>query len=550
MKTFKLILLFLLLALPFLDWEQLSLQACTNVLVTKGASADGSVMITYTADSAGYCPRLELFPAADHKPDEVIEIPATEKRPAATIPQAGHTYQVIGAHMPGVDRQGCINEHQLVMAETTFGGREGLHNPQALLNYSLLMTLGLQRAKTAREAISVMTELIEKYGWADEGESISIGDTQEAWVLEIVGTGEGGTGAVWVAQRVPDGHISAHANQARIGEFPRDDPANCLFSENIESFAVGKGWYDPKSGRAFRFDEAYNPPTAFAKRVCEARVWSVYRRAAPSQNFSAGYHRGVEGATPYPWSIKPDRKLSVADVMSLMRDQYDGTEFDMTQGIDAGEYGLPRRWRPLEFELDGKKYAWERPISTQQTGFSFVSQSRSWLPDPVGGLLWYGLDDTYLSCYFPLYCCVDSVPKSYTLGGIERFSWESGWWLFNFVANYANLKYSAMTPEIIAVQKELESNFLALQPAVERTAVELAGDSPNLCKAYLSDYSLMSGEKVIARWKDLAEHLLTKYNDGYIRTGDGKYPNVGYPEPWLRRVIQERPNQFLLPEEK
>jgi len=465
------------------------LMACTNVLVTKGASVDGSVMLTYTADSAGFYPSLQIFPAADHKPEDAIEIEG--KNP---IPQVGHTYHVLGS-----SEQGAINEFQLAMAETTFEGREELKNPDGALLYPLLMTLGLQRAKTAREAISVMTTLVEQHGYGDLGESISIADKEEAWVLEIVGTGPGGKGAVWVAQRIPDGEISVHANQARIGVFPKDDPANCVFSENVESFAIEKGYYDPNSGKPFHFADAYAPPDAKSKRVCESRVWSVFRRAAPSLNLSADYHRGVENAAPYPWSVRPDRKLSAADVMELMRDHFEGTEFDMTQGIDAGEFGLPRRWRPLFWEIDGQEYAWERPISTQQTGFSYVSQSRNWLPDAVGGILWYGVDDSYLTCYFPLYCKIDELPKSYIGGSIERFSMDSAWWVFNLVSNYANLKYSFMMPEIRVVQKELESTFFALQPAVEKTAVELAATNPALMQTYLTDYSVMQAEKVTCR---------------------------------------------------
>ena len=512
---------------------------CTNVLVTKGASADGSVMLTYTADSAGFYATLQVYPAMDHKPDDVIEIPGKN-----SIPQVSHTYHVLGS-----SGQGAINEFQLAMAETTFGGREELQNPDGALLYPLLMTLGLQRAKTAREAIEIMTALVEEHGYADHGESISIADKNEAWVFEIIGTGSGGKGAVWVALRVPDGEISAHANQARIGVFPKDDPANCLYSENVESFAVEKGYYDPALGKPFHFADAYAPADAKSKRVCEARVWSVFRRAAPSLNLSADYHRGVANTAPYPWSIKPDAKLSVADVMELMRDHYQGTEYDMTQGVDAGEYGLPRRWRPLYWEIDGEEYSWERPISTQQTGFSYVTQSRHWLPDAVGGVLWYGVDDSWLTCYFPLYCTINELPKSHCVGSIERFSTDSAWWIFNLVSNYANLKYSTMAPEIRMVQKEIESTFFALQPAVEKTAVELATTNPNLMQAYLTDYSVMQAEKVTLRWRELAEYLITKYNDGYVRTDDGKYPNIGYPEPWLRRVLKERPHQFSLPKE-
>jgi dipeptidase len=443
-----------------------------------------------------------------------------------------------------------MNEHQLAMAETTFGGRNGLANPQGLLNCYTLMTLGLQRARTAREAIRVMTDLVAQHGYGDAGESFSIADTREAWIMEMVGTGPGGKGAVWVAVRVPDGHVSCHANAARIGEFPRNDPANCLYSENVERFAASKGWYDPKSGRPFRFCDAYCPSTPFLRRCCDTRVWSVLRRAAPSQHLAPDYHRSKPGAQPYPLSLPPDGKLSPADVFALMRDHYEGTEFDMTQGVDAGPYGLPYRWRPLTWKVDGVEYGWERPISTQQAGYTFVSQSRAWLPDPVGGLFWYAVDDPYTSCYIPLYCGIDAVPKSFTGGSAGRFSWDSAWWVFNIVSNYAYLKYSYMAPEIRACQKDLESNFLALQPAVEKTAVELAKTSPNLMTRYLTDYSAMHGEQTVARWRALAEHLVTKYNDGYVRDVDGHYPEVGYPEAWLRRVLRERPEQFRIPVEK
>jgi dipeptidase len=518
--------------------------ACTSILVTRGASADGSVMITYHADDAGAYATMWVAPAADHKPGEMIEIgPRSdkEKGPRGKIPQVSHTYQVMS---------GLMNEHQLALSETTFGGRHELDNPDGLIRYPLMMQLGLQRARTAREAIQVMTQLVAEYGYGDEGESISIADTQEAWILEIVGTGPGGKGAVWAAVRVPDGQISCHANQARIGEIPRDDPANYLFSENVERFAVERGWYDPKSGQPFRFYEAYCPPTPTTKRMCDARVWSILRRAAPSKHFTPDYHRGKAGSTPYPLWVHPDGKLTMADVFALMRDHFEGTEIDMTQGIDAGPFRLPRRWRPLTWKVDGVEYAWERPMSTQQTAFSSISQSRSWMPDPVGGLIWFGMDDSYTTCYLPFYCGIDAVPKSFTAGSIQKFSWDSAWWVFNFASNYAYLKYSYMAPEIQAVQQDIESNLLALQPAVEKTAVELSHNNPNLMTRYLTDYSVMHAEQTVERWRALTEHLITKYNDGYIRDAEGKYPDVGYPEAWLRRVIKERPEQFRLPVEK
>ncbi len=519
--------------------------ACTSILVTRGASADGSVMITAAGDSAGGFASMGVLPAADHKPGETITVEAgcdeEVKNVGGKIPQVPHTYQVLS---------GLINEHQLALSETTFGGRKELLNPQGMLRYGFMMQLALQRARTAREAINVMTKLVNQFGYADEGESISIADTQEAWILEIVGAGPGGKGAVWAACRVPDGHVSCHANQSRIGEIPRDDPANWLFSENVESFAVKHGWYDPKSGQPFRFFEAYCPPLPLQKRICDSRVWSILRRAAPSQHLAPDYYRGKPGSQPYPLSLRPDHKLSVADVMALMRDHYEGTDFDMTKGVNAGPFGAPTRWRPLVWKVDGVEYAWERPISTQQTAFSSITQSRAWLPNAIGGLVWYGMDDSYTSCYLPFYCCIDAVPRSFAAGTIQHFSWDSAWWVFNVASNLAYTKYSYITPEIQAVQREIESTMLALQGPVEKTALELNKSAPNLMVRYLTDYCVSHGDLTTARWQALIEHLLTKYNDGYIRDPQGKYPNVGYPEAWLRRVLKERPEQFKLPVEK
>ncbi|MGB2984412.1 MAG: C69 family dipeptidase [Phycisphaerae bacterium] len=510
-------------------------EACTNILVTKGASQDGSVMITYTCDGE-FHPRLRYTPAADHDPGEFFEIKDWSGNVRGKIKQVAHTYAVVG----------LMNEHQLAISETTFSGREELHNPDGLLHYWDLMRLALWRARTAREAIAVMTELVAEYGYRSTGESISIADTKEAWILEIIGPGPGGKGAHWVARRVPDGYVSCHANKARIGEFPLDDPDNCLYSENVISFAVDKGYYDSKSGEPFRFCDAYCPATPKNRRYADARVWSILRRAAPSKGLSPGYHRAVEGAQPYPLWIKPDKRLSLADVFSLMRDHFEGTDYDMTKGIDAGPYGTPNRWRPITWTVDGVEYAWERPVSTQQIGFSFVSQSRSWLPDPVGGVIWYGVDDTYTTCYVPLYCGIDALPESYTVGSLGTFSWDSAWWVFNFVANYANVRYSHMILDIQAVQSDLEGTLLALQPAVERTAVDLAKSNPQLMTRFLTDYCVSHAELVVKRWRELGEHLLTKYNDGYVKDEEGRPRENGYPESWLRKVLKSRPDQFRL----
>ena len=516
--------------------------ACTSMLVTGGATVDGSVMITYTCDGR-FHPRLDYTPAMDYEPEDSLEIKNWAGEIRGIIKQVEHTYAVVD----------LMNEHQLAIGETTFEGRQELRNPDGILHYWDLMNPALQRTKTAREALKMMTELVEEYGYGSTGESISIADTKEVWLLEIIGLGPERKGAVWVARRVPDGYICAHANKAVIGEFPLDDPDNCIYSENVISFAIENGYYDPKSGEPFRFNEAYCPSTPRNQRYGAMRVWSLFRRAAPSLDLSPDYHRAVEGAKPYPLWIKPDEKLTVSDVFSLMRDHYEGTDFDMTKGMDAGPYGAPNRWRPMVWEVDSIEYVWERPISTQQTGFSFVSQSRSWLPDPIGGVYWYGVDDTYTTCYVPLYCGIDSIPSSYTKktgGSLQNFTWDSAWWVFNFVANYANLKYSLMIEDIKAVQQDLENKNFAIQPEFEKTAIELAGTDPELLTKYLTDYSVTRGEMTVSQWRELGEFLIRKYSDGYVQ--DEKYRSLekGYPDEWLRKVISENPDKFKLPEKE
>jgi dipeptidase len=514
-----------------------SLPACTSLLVTKGASRDGSTMITYTCDGE-FHPHLEYEPAADHQPDDSVEITSWRGEVYGKIPEVAHTYAVVQ----------MMNEHQLVIGETTFTGREELVNPEGMLSYWDLIFFALQRARTAREAIAVMTDLVAEYGYRSGGESFSIADPNEVWIMEMIGPGPGGDGAQWVALRVPDGHICAHANKARIGEFPSSDFKNCLHSENVVDFAIDKGYYDPASGEPFRFCDAYCPATPRNLKFCEARVWSIFRRAAPSQDFSPDYHRAVVGAEPYPLWIRPDERLSVADVFALMRDHYEGTEYDLSVGVDAGPYGCPYRWRPLDWTVDSVAYAWERAISTQQTGFSFVSQSRSWLPHAVGGVLWYGVDDTYTTCYFPLYCSINALPESYTVGELDRFSWESAWWVFNLVANFACLKYSYMIEDIQMVQQDLEGSFLKMQPVVEKTAAELYATDPKLTVEYLTGYSCSQGEAVASRWRELGESLITKYNDGYVKDDEGEPQDRGYPESWLREVLRSRPEHLRLPE--
>jgi len=510
--------------------------ACTNFIASSKATTDGSVIVTYTCDGE-FHPILRNVPAADHGPDDYFEVTTWGGKVLGKVKQPAHTYAVVN----------LMNENQVAIGETTTGGREELTNPEGMLSYWRLMQLTLQRAESARHAIKVMGELVDQYGYNSTGESFAIGDAEEAWIMEMVGPGPGGKGAHWVALRVPEGYVSAYANRGRIGTFDMDDDDNCLHSgQGMIEFARTSGWYNPEDG-PFNWHKAFHPAQPQKLRYTAARVWSLFRRCAPSQDFSAQYHRGEADAEAYPLWIKPDEKLDVAAVFDLMRDHYEGTEYDMTKGVDAGPFGNPSRWRPMGFEVDGKQYTWERPISTQQTGFSMVTQSRSWLPDPVGGLTWYGLDDTWFTCYVPLYCGIDAIPESYARGQIGQFSWDSAWWTFNFVSNYAALKYSYMSPDIRTVQDQLEGQFLALQPAVEKTAAELARKDPELMRAYLTDYSVQHAEDVVRKWRDLGEYLLTTYNDGYVKDANGRVTEQGYPESWLRAVLKQRPEQFLLP---
>lgn len=510
--------------------------ACTNFIASPKATTDGSVIVVYTCDGE-FHPTLRNTPAADHEPDEWFEIENWSGEVQGRVKQPPHTYAVVN----------LMNEHQVSIGETTTGGREELINPDGLIHYWHLMQLTLQRAATAREAVTVMGELVAEYGYRSSGESFAIGDPKEAWIMEMVGPGPGGHGAYWVALRVPDGYISAYANLGRIGAFPLDKPKECVYSPGMIEFATANGWYDPDSGEEFNWRKAFHPATAQQLRYTATRVWSLFRRCAPSQNFSDDYHRGVAGAEPYPLWIKPDAKVSLADVFDLMRDHYEGTPYEMGVGVDAGPYGAPSRWRPMGWEVDGEQYTWERPISAQQTGFSMVCQSRGWLPDPIGGVSWYGLDDTWFTCWTPLYCGIDAVPVSYATGSLGKFTWDSAWWVFNFVSNIASLKYSYMIEDIQAVQAALEGDAMALQPAVDKTAAELFKTDPELMTRYLTDYSVQRAELVVDRWTALGEHLLTKYNDGYVKDENGRPQERGYPEAWLRAVLQQRPEQFKLP---
>lgn len=526
MKKSALVVLALVVAVGGFDRATL---ACTNFLVSKGASVDGSTMITYAADSHELYGELYFWPAAKYPAGtqrDIIEWD-TGKR-LGQIAEATETYTVVGN----------INEHQLAIGESTWGGRPELAEPNGVVDYGSLMYITLQRAKTARDAIRVMTDLVAEYGYASTGESFSIADPQEVWILEMIGKGPGHKGAVWVARRVPDGYISGHANAARIRQFPLNDKKDTLYAPDVISFAREKGWFSGKD-EEFSFADTYNPTDFGARRFCDARVWCMYQRAAPSQGIPISWAEGKdETAEPLPLWIKPDRKVSVADVMGFMRDHFQGTPLDMTQDVGAGPYRLPYRWRPLTWEVDGVEYVNERAVSTQQTGFSFVTQSRSWLPNPVGGVLWFGVDDTYSTVYFPVYAGITSVPKNWAVGtgSFHEVTWDSAFWVFNQVANFAYSRFSDKIQDIQKVQRELEGRFLAEQADVDRAATALYGQSPRLARNYLTQYSAEIGAEVVTRWQKLSKFLLYKYLDGNKKDEHGKVTHPGYDESWHKMV--------------
>jgi len=509
--------------------------ACTNIIVTKGASSDGSCYVVYTCDGE-FHPHLRYNKGGKSKAGEVVRLYNWETGKTGSIPQVPDVYSVVGPNM---------NEFQVSIGETTFGGREELFDTTKALHYWQLMQLALERSRTAREAVSVITTLVETYGYGSTGESFSIADANEAWLLEMIGGGVNGSSPAWVAMRVPDGYVCAHANHSRIGEFPLNKPDECVYSKNVVSFAIEKGYYDPKSGKPFEFNQAYDPDDPAKLRYCESRVWSIFNRAAPSLELSMDYNRGVQGAERYPLWVKPDKKLSLENVFSLIREHYEGTTIDMTKGLAAGPFGSPNYARPLTFKVDSVNATWERAISTYNTGFSFVAQMRSWLPNAIGGILWYGFDDTYTTCYFPLYAGVTDVPKPFTEGTLKRFSMNSAWWIFNGVANLANIKYSYMVKDIQKVQQELEGEFRNQIQEMDKKALALKND-PEKMKAALTEFSVASGNRVFNAWTELFLDLLTRYNDGYIQDSLGNPQQVGYPADWYRHSLKDNPG-FAIP---
>ena len=529
---------FAVIAFLFAAWSYQA-NACTNVLVSRGASADGSVMTSYLYDVAGFMQPIHFYPGGEHEPGDSLRIYGFHAGEyLGSIAQVPRTYRVIGN----------MNENQVSIAESTFTGRSELHDGDGLFDYGNLMWTTLQRATSAREAILIMDELARTYGYKDTGESFSIADKNEAWVVDFIGKGEHGEGAVWVAARVPEGYIAAHANQARIRQVDWDDTENWMWAEDVVDFAREMGWFEGDK-RDFSFVDAYDPVTPTSLLLCESRVWSVYNRAAPSKEFSEDYWRAVKGAEPYPLFIKPDEKISIQDMIGLVRDHFHDTPYYTGEGIASGPYNVPYRWRPVFFELEGDttRYAWERPISQPQTGFSFVTQARNWLPDEIGGICWYSVDDTYSNAFMPMYMAMNDVPKSLVTGNSLEFDWESAYWVFNLVSNYAYGLYSYMIEDIKEVQEEVENRAHVMSFAIDQAAEMLYESDYERMREYLTDFSINNAEYTVEKWRELGYYLFAKYNDRYIREGDELRPwpqGVGYPEDFRKRAVEERPGYY------
>ena len=547
--------------------------ACTNLIVTKGASSDGSVMITYAADSHTRYGAIAFYPAADHKPGDLCEVFHYENgKLLGTIPEVAHSYSVIQ----------FMNEYQVAIGETTWGGLDSLSKqPGAIPDYGSLMRIGLQRSKTAREMIQVMAELMAQYGYATSGESFSISDANEAWIMELIGKGKYEKGAVWVARLIPDGYVSGHANQARITTFPFqktnhwNDPKQTVYhSPDVISFAKKHGFYKG-TDESFSFSDVYNPLKFGGARFCDARVWSFFRKINKEirdgqkyTNYAMGkFDRDEKGKVlnRLPLWVKPDSPITLQQVKDMMRDHYEDTPLDMRNDPGAGPFQLPYRWRPMEFKVDSAMYLSERAIATQQTGYSFVAPSRSWLPAPIGGIFWFGVDDADGCVYAPMYCGIQRVPESYALGNGSMISWSetSAFWTFNQVNNWAYSRYSLIHPEIEKYQSQLETQFAGEVQVTDHLAAELYKQNPTSATDYLTSYSVFSGNKLVSDWKVFYQYLFMKYMDGNVKNSDGRklldngngknIPKApaqpGYGKDWQRIMIQGTGDRLKVPKE-
>ncbi|MDD2594790.1 MAG: C69 family dipeptidase [Bacteroidales bacterium] len=519
----KLIKILICTAASLFIWNTAS-EACTNVIVTKGASKDGSCMVTYAADSHQLYGELYFHPAKNWPAGSMIDIYEWDTgKYLGQISQVAHTYKTVGN----------MNEHQLIIAETTFGGREELANPNGIMDYGSLIYTTLQRAKTAREAILIMDALMQQYGFPSAGESFSVADKNECWIMEIVGKGKE-LGSVWVAVKIPDGYISGHANQSRIDKFPLNDPDNCLYAKDVISFARKSGYFKGED-KDFSFCDTYAPADWSALRGCEARVWSAFRILG-KENFDSDkyldYAMGENAANKMPLYIKPAEKVGVKDLADVMRDHYEGTPMDFSEDVGAGPNKLPYRWRPMGFKVDGVSYGFERSIATQQTGFWFVAQSRNWLPDEIGGILWFGVDDAATSAVTPIYTNITSIPECFRVGNgnMMEYSETSAFWLFNKVTHFAYLLYDRVQPVLRAEIDKYENENIALVAEIDAKALKmLNGGNRNQAIAYLTEFDAERSAYLCNKWKELERFLLVKFMDGNIKhqNPDGTFKDNG-----------------------
>lgn len=544
----------LLLLSAFLGLVDMA-NACTNFIVGKKASADGSVICTYNADDYGLFINLCHYPAGTHPKGTMRKIFNWDtNKYQGVIPEAPQTYNVIGN----------INEFQVSIAETTYGGREEMEDSTGILDYGSLIYLALQRSKTAREAIQVMTTLAQTYGYNSGGETFTICDPNEAWLMEMMGKGPGSKGVVWVALRVPDDAICAHANQSRITKFNMNDKANVLYSKDVVSFARSKGWFTGKD-KDFSWRDTYAKPTFGGRRFCDARVWSFFNHFANDFDKYLPWALGKDkDAEDMPLWIIPNKKVSVQDVMACMRDHYENTPLALdSSSVGGGVWEMPYRPTPLRFKVDGKNYFNERPVSTQQTAFSYVAQLRSWLPREVGGVLWFGNDDGNMVAYTPIYCGNTTQPECYNTPGADAvtFSDKNAFWVCNWVSNMVYPRYNQMFPTLKEVRDSLENSYFANQLAIEKQAVALYNTDKAKAISLLNQYSNDKAQQMLHHWKNLAVRLIVKFNDMavkpekngmFVRTPEGTGAAVqrpGFSNAFARKLVKETGDKYECPAE-
>jgi len=527
-------------------------EACSNFIVGKKASVDGSVMCSYSADDYGMFQNLCHYPAAKHAKGEMRKIYDWDtNKYHGEIPEAAQTYSVIGN----------INEWQVTIGETTYGGREEMVDSTGIMDYGSLIYVALQRSKTAREAIKVMTTLANTYGYNSEGETFTICDPNEAWIMEMMGKGAGSKGAVWVALRIPDDAICAHANQSRIGKFNMKDKKNVMYAKDVVSFARSKGWFQGKDAD-FSWKMAYAKPDFSGRRFCDARAWSMLNHfydMTPYLDWALGKN---PDAQDMPLWVVPNKKVSVKDVENVMRDHYEGTPLSVADGSDIGGgiWEMPYRPTPLMYKVDGKQYFNERPVSTQQSGFVFVSQMRSWLPREIGGVFWFANDDANMAAFTPVYCSMTERPECYNTPGADalHFSKKNAYWVCNMTSNMVYPRYSLMFPTLKEVRDSLDNSYFAAQAGVEKKAQELYAQNPQAAVKYLNDYSVEKAQQMLARWNQLFEFMVVKYNDMIIKPTDkngtfektqyGLGARPGYPEKYAKELVKQSGDKFLVPE--